>query len=90
MRSRETDKENVQDKSKPMVIVGSDVEALYPSLDDISVVNTAYQAVMDTELQFSNINYKDGVKYIVSNLTEQEEDWLKTRHDRRGSSWIER
>ena len=57
LRSQDVPREKVQDRSSPMVIVGSDVEALYPSLEDIKVAEICYNAVMKTKIKFDNIDY---------------------------------
>ena len=40
----EVENKLVQDKGKNMVIIGSDVEALYPSLEDVQVAEIIYKA----------------------------------------------
>ena len=72
IESMETDKKLIQDKSARMVMVGADVEALYPSLADIQVANIIYKAIIETEVGFEGIDYMEGCKYIVMNSTAQE------------------
>ena len=62
----------VQDRSKKQVIIGSDVEALYPSLCDIKVAEIVFDAIMKTEVGFEGVNYQEGCRYIVLNCSEQE------------------
>ena len=62
----------VQDRSKKQVVVGSDVEALYPSLLDTQVAEIIFKAIMETEVGFEGVNYQEGCRYIVLNCTEQE------------------
>ena len=59
----------VQDKTEKMVTVGSDVEALYPSLDDMEVANIVYKAIMDSEIEFDSVDYLEGARYIAINWT---------------------
>ena len=47
------------------VIVASDVEALYPSLDVRAVKKTVFKHVFTTQVQFKDINYKDTAEYIA-------------------------
>ena len=72
LKAAEVDSKLVQDKSKKMNIIGADVEALYPSLEAIQVANIVYKAVMETDIEFNNINYQEGVRYIALSSTAQE------------------
>ena len=72
VRARDIDPMEVQDKSRPLLIIGADVEQLYPSLEDETVADIAYNAVIETPLEFDNIDYKEGVRYIALNWTAQE------------------
>ena len=53
-------------------VVGSDVEALYPSVEDTKVAEIIFQAIMETKVEFEGVNYQEGARYIVLNCTEQE------------------
>ena len=70
--SMEVDRKLVQDKSKRMVMVGADVEALYPSLSDVEVAEIVYQAIIETDVGFDGVDYMEGCKYIAMNSTAQE------------------
>ena len=59
--------EHLQDFSKPMEIIGCDVEALYPSLDIDVVCDTVYQEILDTEVTWGDIDYLEGCRYIALN-----------------------
>ena len=63
------DRKLIQDRGKAMEVVGADVEALYPSLSEIQVAEIIYKAIMETEVGFQGINYLEGAKYIVLNMT---------------------
>ena len=54
--------EHLQDFSKPMEIIGCDVEALYPSLDIDVVCDTVYQEILDTEVTWGDIDYLEGCR----------------------------
>ena len=62
LRAADVDRSLVQDRSATMHIIGADVEALYPSLEAIQVADIVYNAVMETEIEFKNINYQEGVR----------------------------
>ena len=62
----------VQDRSSPMVIIGSDVESLYPSLDADQVAEIVHDAVMRATITFDGVHYQEGCRYIVLNKSEQE------------------
>ena len=54
-------------------MIGSDVQALYPSLSDVEVGIICYQAVMDSQVEFQNINYRKANQYIAMCLTKEEQ-----------------
>ena len=37
-------------------IIGSDIEALYPSLEAVQVANIVYDAVMESKVKFKGVN----------------------------------
>ena len=57
LTSDQVDKKFVQDRGTRIQVVGSDVEALYPSLHAIEVAEIVYKAVMETNIKFENINW---------------------------------
>ena len=72
LRASEVANNLVQDTSSRMVIVGADVEALYPSLEGVQVAEIIYRAVMETKVEFKGINYQEGCRYIALTSTAQE------------------
>ena len=72
IRSDQVENTYVQDKSCKIQIVGSDVEALYPSLEALEVVEIIYNAVMETKVKFDNIDWLEAWKYIALISSEQE------------------
>ena len=52
-----------------MLVIGSDVEALYPSLEDRQVAEICFRAVMETKIKFENVDYEEGVRYVPLNLS---------------------
>jgi hypothetical protein len=70
--ARDVQNRLVQDRSIPMVIVGSDVESLYPSLDADQVAEIVRDAVMRSRITFDGVHYQEGARYIVLNSSEKE------------------
>ena len=70
--ARDVDNALVQDHGD-LVVVGADVEALYPSLVDVEIANLCYNAIMKSNISFSNINYRRALLYlaITMNKTDQ-------------------
>ena len=64
IRSVDALPEDLQDYSLPMVVVGSDVEALYPSLDIDRVCKMIYGAVMDSKIKWNNVDYREAARYV--------------------------
>ena len=64
--------EDVQDFSLPMVLIGSDVTSLYPSLDANKVAELVYNAVMKSDIKWTNIDYFEATRYIALNWTEEQ------------------
>jgi hypothetical protein len=84
----------VQDDDKK-VIVGSDVEGLYPALEDMEVANIGYQAILKTSVKFNNKNFRKADIYVAMNITEEEKvihplaRELPVRKGKKGSTpWI--
>ena len=68
--SRDVPNHFVQDRSVRMVIVGSDVVALFPCLVKGNVAETCYQAVLDCDIVFEEVDYVEGCRYIALNWSE--------------------
>ena len=64
--------EDLQDYSVPVVMVGSDVVNLYPSLEADKVVGEIEQEMLRTDMQFDNIDYLETTRYLVLNWTQEE------------------
>jgi hypothetical protein len=72
LRAREVDKMLIQDRASNMEIVGSDVEALYPSLNCKEVAEVVFKAIMETEVKFEGVDYMEGARYIAVNSSAQD------------------
>ena len=70
--AKDVKNEEIQN-SLEMVIIGADVQALYPSLADVEVAILCYDAVMKSSIRFDNINYRKASQYIAMNLTKEEQ-----------------
>ena len=70
--ARDSTKDEIHDVFE-LVVIGADVEALYPSLSDIDVAWIYHDAVMNSKVVFSNINYKKALKYIAISLDKSEQ-----------------
>ena len=53
-----------KERGEKYVICGTDVEALFPSLEDIECARMVKQAVMNSKIEFDNIDYKMALKYL--------------------------
>ena len=70
--STDTQNSLIQDQSKKILIVGSDVEALYPSLEAVEVAQIVYKAVMETEVKFVGVHLQEACRMIALTSSEQE------------------
>ena len=62
--------EDVQDQTSPMVLIGTDVKNLYPSLDINEVVGEVQRAVLDSGVVWKQIDYLEASRYVALNWTE--------------------
>ena len=62
----------VQDRAEKIQIIGSDVAALYPSLEAIEVARIVYNAVMESEVKFEGMNYTEAARMIALTSSDQE------------------
>ena len=63
--------EDLQDQSTPMVLIGTDVINLYPSLDIAKVVEEVSKAVMVSSIKWEEIDYLEGARYMALNWSEE-------------------
>ena len=62
----------VQDKQE-VVVIGADVEALYPSLLDIEIANICYNTIMKSSISFNNINYRKALLYLAISMNKTDQ-----------------
>ena len=80
LRSDMVSNDLVQDRSRRIQVIGSDVESLYPSLEAVEVAEIVYKAMLETKVKFENIDYMEACKYIVLTSKEQEDIWRMAAH----------
>ena len=71
--------EDVQDQSQPIVVVGTDVVNLYPSLDIGKVVDIVKDAVLQSRVSWEEMDYLEASRYIALNWTKEQCDGSKLR-----------
>ena len=64
LREKETEIPPLQKSRENYVICGTDVEALFPSLEDIESARMAKHAVMESNIEFNNVDYKKALRYL--------------------------
>ena len=69
LASTEVLHEDLQDQTVPMVAIGSDVVNLYPNLDIVKVVEAVQQAIMESPVQFEDVDFLEASRYIALNWT---------------------
>ena len=62
--------EDLQDQCVPMVLIGTDVVNLYPSLDITRVVEDVQQAILDSKITWREIDYLEAARYVALNWPE--------------------
>ena len=72
IQSCEVNPEDLQDYQTPMVVMGSDVVALYPSMDTRGVGDIVREAVKKSDIDWRGVDYMEAVRYIALNWTEEQ------------------
>ena len=65
LRSRDALPEDIQNFEVKMVIIGSDVEALYPSLEIDECCKVVEEEVMRSTITWGDIDYLEGARFIA-------------------------
>ena len=55
-----------QDMTQEPVLIGFNFVQLYPNIEAEEAARDAYEAVMVSDLEFGNVNYKEGCRYIAT------------------------
>ena len=72
LESQEALPEQIQDYESPMVLIGSDVESLYPNLEVNKVVEGVKEAILGSKMEWEEIDYLEGVRYLALNWTQEQ------------------
>ena len=59
LQSSEVKNSLIQDNSVKIQVVGSNVEALCPSLEAIEVAQIVYKSIMESEVRFRGVDYQE-------------------------------
>ena len=70
--STEALEEDLQDFSKPMVIIGGDVVSLYPNLDKEKIVENLDNMIRESGIKWSNVDMMEGVRYLALNWSREQ------------------
>ena len=61
--------EDIQEQSSPMVIIGSDVVGLYPSLEVTRAAEIVKEAVIMSDMKFEGVDLMECARYVALNWT---------------------
>ena len=59
--SRDVENGLIQDRSVPMIIIGSDVVSLYPNLRSKECEEEIYQVVVESDIKWEGVHWKEAV-----------------------------
>ena len=65
INSKEVNPEDLQDFTSPMVLVGTDVESLYPNLKVEAVSKRMKEAILESGMKWEDIDYMEAARYIA-------------------------
>ena len=60
--SKDVENGLVQDRSRTMIIIGSDVISLYPNLRSKECVEEVHQAVMESDIKWEGVHWQEAVR----------------------------
>ena len=69
--SKDVNPEDLQDFMTPMVLVGTDVESLYPNLKVAEVSKRMKEAILESEMKWEDIDYMEAARYVALNWDEE-------------------
>ena len=72
MGADQVENKYIQDRGVKIQVVGSDVAALYPSLEAIEVARIVYNSVMESEVKLSGVNFTEAARMLALTSSEQE------------------
>ena len=83
--SKDVDPDWVQDRSKAMVVIGSDAVSLYPSMTKQESADEVAEAVMQSDLRWEGVNWKEATLYLVLG---RDEAWCRSSGLTRVLPWM--
>ena len=84
VNSKQVSQEYIQDRSKVMVVIGSDAVSLFPSLTKLESAEEVAQAVMESNMKWEGVNYKEAVRFLVLG---RDEAWCRSSKLNRVLPW---
>ena len=78
--SKDVLEEDLQNFEVPQVIIGADVEALYPSLDTEECARIGKAETLRSKIRWNDLDYLEGARFIALNRTA---DWCRQSDLRR-------
>ena len=73
--SKDVDQDWVQDRSRAMVVIGSDAVSLYPSMTKQESADEVADAVMKSDMKWEGVNWKEATRYLVLG---RDEAWCRS------------
>ena len=74
VNSKNVPKEWVQDRSRTMVIIGTDAVSLYPSLEKQESADEVAVAVQESNLKWEGVSWKEATRFLVLG---RDETWCR-------------
>ena len=74
VNSRDVPKEWIQDRSRTMVIIGTDAVSLYPSLEKQESADEVAVAVQESNLKWEGVSWKEATRFLVLG---RDETWCR-------------
>ena len=65
VNSKEVDQKWIQDRTKKMVIIGSDAISLYPNLTRQESADEVAESVLESDLKWEGVNWKEATRFLV-------------------------
>ena len=74
VRSWQVDQDQIQDFTRPIMVMGCDAEQLYPSLEMGIAAKLVEEAIMKSDIKWKDLEYIEGARMIALNRSE---DWIE-------------
>ena len=73
--SKDVPKEYIQDRSRVMVVIGTDAVSLYPSLVKREAADEVAEAVTESSMKWEGVNWKEATRFLVLG---RDEAWCRS------------